>query len=63
MFLLLEIVDENRSSNPPVMSIGVQIPGDNWINGGCDIEEASILDIGLARRGVDLIDASTSWLM
>jgi 2,4-dienoyl-CoA reductase-like NADH-dependent reductase (Old Yellow Enzyme family) len=45
------------------MPLLVRIPGNDWVPGGWDVEQAAVLGKELAALGVDLIDVSSGGLM
>lgn len=63
MSFLLEIVEETRAVIPTTMPLLVRIPGSDWVEGGFTVDDAVVLGVELAKRGVDLIDVSTGGLM
>jgi 2,4-dienoyl-CoA reductase-like NADH-dependent reductase (Old Yellow Enzyme family) len=60
--LLLEIIDEVKQAWPEENPLFVRISATDWVEGGWDESEASVLAKVLKEKGVDLIDTSTGGL-
>jgi 2,4-dienoyl-CoA reductase-like NADH-dependent reductase (Old Yellow Enzyme family) len=60
--LALEAVDALRSAIPSSMPLLARLSATDWLPGGWDLEECSLLGRALAGRGVDFIDVSSGGL-
>lgn len=60
--LALEAVDALRSAIPSSMPLLARLSATDWLPGGWDLEECSLLARAFAARGVDFIDISSGGL-
>lgn len=63
MRLLCEVVNVVRQTIPETMPLFVRISATDWVEGGWDIEQSTLLAKQLMSIGVDLIDVSSGGMM
>jgi 2,4-dienoyl-CoA reductase-like NADH-dependent reductase (Old Yellow Enzyme family) len=55
----LEVFDAIRAAVPETMAVGVRISATDWVDGGWDLDQSTVLANALKARGVDFIHVST----
>ena len=62
MRLLLQVFDAVRAALPPRVSLGVRISATDWVEGGWDLEQSTVLARALDARGCHFIHVSSGGL-
>jgi 2,4-dienoyl-CoA reductase (NADPH2) len=63
MRFLMQIIEEVRALMPNTMPLFVRISATDWVEGGWDIKQSTLLAKHLKLLGVDLIDVSSGALL
>lgn len=62
MRLTLEVMETVREAVSPEIPVGIRISGTDWVEGGWDIEQSTILAKALKSQGCDYIHVSSGGL-
>ena len=62
MRLVLEVFDAIRAEVPATMAVGVRISATDWVDGGWDLAQSTVLARALDARGCDYLHVSSGGL-